>query len=144
MTTTLSPLVDQAAFARTYDVLVTQGRTEVRSLDATTHDNSTPRTFNCYFDCPIALAESVSWLTSAMDTYLTPNVLAQGEAVRLSNALAPIGVGEPTKCCLQCSSIKAEKASAEHWPPAENPTASSGPTDSSQYTDELYTHEALA
>ena len=86
------PLVNRAAVEAAIRLIVPDGVTELRALDATTFGDRWPGTVSGYFDDPRKLAEAATAITAARGVYFIPNCVDPRLLARAANRLRRISL----------------------------------------------------
>lgn len=92
-----SPLADAGAVREALRLIVGDGVTELRALEATTiAGDRWPATYSGYFDDPDALVQAITTLHTAKGVYITPNPVNPALLARAHNRIRRPGKGEST------------------------------------------------
>jgi hypothetical protein len=90
-------LCDPTAAAGALRLIVGDGVTELRALDATTRSDGWPATQSGYFDDVDKLAAALAGLTAAKGVYFTPNPVEPALLARAANRIRKTPKGESTQ-----------------------------------------------
>jgi len=91
-----TPLADADAVREAFRLIVGDGVTELRALDATSPGDHWPATYSGYFDDPDALVQAITTLHTAKGIYITPNPVNPALLARAHNRIRRPAKGEST------------------------------------------------
>jgi hypothetical protein len=90
------PRVDRDEIIRAARLLIVpEGITELRALDATLSGNRWPGIISGYFDSPGKLADTAASITSAKGIYVIPNEVSRELLARASNRIRKVSKSDP-------------------------------------------------